>query len=175
MKTTSNLSLKQRRICIIVDSVATFLLGVFLLLVGLKIIYYDFYRILLSSILLFGGIAMSINAFVQSNSLILWIGSALAVCACVGFIVEANIGFGYSDLYPIYIAAPAIASLITLFIKKEYKIHLLTAVFFGIISILFSLESSGILPISIVLPIVLMVVGLIISGAVFIKGEGNGK
>lgn len=175
IKSKEKLSFFQRRACFIVDAVSVLLLGIFLLLVGLDLTLYDFDKIIYFALLLFLGSAMLLNSCIQINSLLLWIGSFVMVCGIYGFLAQGISGIDYRDLYPIVLAAPAIASLLSLSISKEKRMHVYISLFFGVISLIFSLESGGILPINIVLPIVFMVIGIIIFGAVFIKGEKNGK
>lgn len=175
MKSKESLSNTQKQICIIIDGIATILFGIFLLFVGLGLTVYEFRLIILFAALLFIGLAMTVNSFVQTNSLLLWLGIFLCVSSSVGFLAEGISALSYANLYPIFIAAPAAASLITLCMSKEIRLHLFISLFFGILSILFSMEAGNIISINIILPIAVILIGIIIIGAIFPKGDKNGK
>lgn len=170
----NELTKKQKTVCLCIDGLSLIFLGLFLMIVGLGLTVYDFKKIILSAILFFLGVSMILSAFVQKNSLLLWIGSVIFVCSSVGFFAEGIESLGYSNLYPIYISSPAIASLLTLTLSREYRMHLTIALFFGVISLLFTLEICGLLSINIIIPIVLILMGITIIVSAFIfKGEKN--
>ena len=171
---SNHLTQKQKNICYLIDGIAFILLGIFLILSATELLKVDFKSIILFAILLFFGLAMIANSFVQHNSMLLWIGTLLFVCALAGFFVNCTEAITYRKIYPLFIASPAIASLVSMILASEHKMHLFSAVFFGVIAVLFAFESAGLVSIKIIIPIAFILVGIIIIISVlFTKGEKN--
>jgi hypothetical protein len=68
----------------------------------------------------------------------------------------------YAQLYPLYVAIPAVCSLFTMPMSGVNRDHIKVIAFFGIIAGLFALNSSGLLGWKVVLPMLLVFVGLCI-------------
>jgi len=148
-------SFKQKlifRICVGLSFIA---FGLVLLLAGLghfmsfNLMIGD--MVALSILLLFFALFLS-HAIIFKNVISTWISVMFFVPALVEILIAAGLMTmteeGYTEishihLYPLYIAAIAIASLITAVIFGSWRTHAPFIVLFGALSILFSLQSTG--------------------------------
>lgn len=148
--------------------------GIILLLAGTNVIHASM-RLLVAPVLLTAvGASLLLTALIQRNTVSLWISFAFLVPALVGYLA----GFTpatYGQLYPLYIAIPAIASLLTMPMSGSYAAHGKTALFFGLIAGLFALQSSGLVGWGVVLPSVVVFVGLIIVYIAVTLARGEEK
>lgn len=145
----------------IVAGALIILCGLFLLLVGLKVIPLGFKEVAPAACLFAVGLTLLFTAIVQRNSVSLWLSFAFNVPAAVTLIASYT-SLGYGNLYPFFIAVPAIASLFTAFMSRGWKEHLKVIAFFGIIALLFSLNSLFGASWGIVIPLLVVFIGLLI-------------
>ena len=85
--------------------------------------------------------------------------SAIGVMAAVSFVAHYSPAT-YSQLWPTYILAPAVASLATMFMSGDFKFHIRLIVLFGVPAILLSLMSFGVVGLRIILPALIVFAGL---------------
>lgn len=136
--------------------------GVFLLIVGLGLIGgMNMGNTALPTILLTVGLVFLTTALIQKNTVSLWISFAFTVPAVVSYLNNFT-ALSYGNLYPLYIAIPAIASLFTMLMSKGYKEHLATIIFFGVIAAVFALQSSGLTGWGVVIPLLVVFAGVAI-------------
>lgn len=140
---------------------AVIVAGLILLLSGTGVIPVSI-RILAAPVLLSAvGLTLLAAALIQHNSVSLWISFAFTVPALVGYLVGFT-SATYGQLYPLYIAIPAIASIFTLCMSTGVKDHLKVILLFGVTAGLFALNSSGLIGWGIALPLIVVYVGCII-------------
>lgn len=135
--------------------------GLVLLLCGTGVIRADIRLLIVPVLLTAVGTSLLVTSLIQKNTVSLWISFAFTVPALVSYLA-AFTPHGYAELYPLYIAIPAIASLFTMFMSGEYGTHLKVAAFFGITAGLFALRSSGLVGWSVALPLIVVYAGLVI-------------
>ncbi len=152
---------KQRFAGNITAGAVTVLCGVFLLLCGLNVIPLSVPKILLGSLLLSVGIVLLSTGLIQKNTVSIWLAFAFLTPAIVEFTAKYTAA-GYDVLYPMYIAIPAIGSFFTMLYSRCVKSHIFVILLFGVTAFLFSLNSSGLLGWSVVLPIIIVFAGLAI-------------
>ena len=153
---------RQKLVSNLVAGGFTLLCGIFLLLCGLGVFPLSIKAVALPSVLSAVGLALFSTALLNKNSVSMWLSWAFFVPAAISF-VAAFTSLGYADLYPFYIAIPAIASLLTLpMTPRSWKSHLKVIAFFGSLAVLFMLNSLMGIGWNIVLPIILVLAGLII-------------
>ena len=146
----------------IVAGVYTVACGVVLLLAGLGVFgEVSVGMLALPTVLLTLGLVFLTTAIIQRNSVSLWLAFAFITPAVVSYLASFT-DLTYSQLYPLYIAIPAICSLFTMPMSGVNRDHLKTIAFFGIIAGMFALNSSGLLEWKVVLPMLLVFVGLCI-------------
>ena len=135
--------------------------GLVLLLAGTGVIPVSI-RILAVPVLLSAvGVTLLAAALIQRNSVSLWISFAFTVPALVGYLVGFTTAT-YGQLYPLYIAIPAIASIFTMCMSRCVKDHLKVILLFGVTAALFALNSSGLVGWGVALPLIVVYVGCII-------------
>ena len=141
----------------------TVLCGIFLLLVGLKVFgeSLSMRNMALPTILLTVGLVFLTTAFVQWNSVSMWLAFVFVVPAAVSYINNFTAA-SYAQLYPLYIAIPAIASFFTMFMSCSKRDHLYIIGFFGLIALIFAIQSSGLAGWGVTLPVLVVFVGLTI-------------
>lgn len=135
--------------------------GIILLLSGTGVIKADISVLAVPVLLAAIGLSLLFAAIIQRNTVSLWISFAFTVPSLVSFIV----GFtetGYGELYPLYIAIPAIASFFTMLMSRNFRDHIKAVLFFGVTAALFALNSSGLVGWGVALPLIIVYVGLII-------------
>lgn len=141
--TSVEVSASQRFIGNITAAVGVLLCGIFLVLCGTGVIPLDMTAVLAPSILITLGAILLINALVQTNTVSLYLSVLLLVCAAVSTVCNFT-DVTYEQFYPFYIAAPALASLITMLMSGNYQTHLKFAVIFGIPAIILFMQSFNI-------------------------------
>ncbi len=135
--------------------------GIILLLSGTGVIKADISVLAVPVLLAAIGLSLLFAAIIQRNTVSLWISFAFTVPSLVSFIA----GFtetGYGELYPLYIAIPAIASFFTMLMSRNFRDHIKAVLFFGVTAALFALNSSGLVGWGVALPLIIVYVGLII-------------
>lgn len=145
--------------------------GIFLLLCGIKVIPLSVTNVFIASVLSAVGLTLLTTSLIQKNSISLWLSFAFLLPALVEILVKST-SAGYSQLYPIYIAIPAISSFFTMFLTREWRDHIMIILFFGVIAFIFALHSFG-LNWGIVVPILVIFVGGIILYIALKTKKGN--
>lgn len=135
--------------------------GIFLLLVGVKVIPLNVYELIVPSLLATVGLVLGITGLIQINTVSLWCSFAFLVPSIVSLLVVFT-PLKYSQLYPMYIAIPAIASLFTMLMSREFSDHLKVILLFGVLALIFFLASFKILHWAVILPLLVVFIGLII-------------
>lgn len=149
------------------------LCGVFLLLTGLNVIPLKLSDLALPTILLTIGLTLIITAFIQKNTVSLWLSVMFLVPALISYLA-AYTSLTYGNLYPFYIAMPGIASLATMLMSRNFSDHLKVAAFFGLPALIFCLNSFSLLGWNAVLPILVVYVGALII-YIAVSSKINGK
>jgi len=158
------LSSGQKLACSISAGILLILLGIFLLLSGLGVFPFGIMLAIIPATLVTIGLIFVVAGFIQDNVVALWLGSFVLATSLVSIFapLSATVRLGYARLYPLYLAAPAIASLVTMFYSREFKDHLKAIIFFLALSGFFFLNSVFGVSWVIVLPIMLAAFGIFI-------------
>jgi len=141
----AELSKAKKTAVFITIAAALFLYGLSMLLCGLGVFSNAFPTCTLAGIWLPSAFFTLAFCFLASgligkNPVSGWIGSAFLLPGIVGFLALVST-LSYAQLYPLYIAIPSAASLVTGMIRLKFKPHLRTIIFFGGIAGIFSLQS----------------------------------
>lgn len=122
----------------------------------------------LPTVLIGMGIISLTHSLIMRSTSTLWISVVFFVCAINWALVNPHLGgLTYKQIYPIYIAIPAIASLISLPFSREKNKHLKSIIFFGAISAILLINSLGKVDMFIIIPIVVIVAaGFIMVNAI---------
>ncbi|MBR6773229.1 MAG: hypothetical protein IKM16_01040 [Clostridia bacterium] len=146
----------------VIAGAGTLLCGLFLLLVGFGVFSpLTVEEVWLCAILFAVGLVFVVTALVQKNSVTMWLSFAFIVPGVVNCLCTFT-HLTYAQLYPLYIAIPAIASFFTMFLTGSYSAHGKTILFFGVLAGIFALNSSALLGWNIVVPIIVVFVGILI-------------
>lgn len=156
------LTKKQKFLSRIALGAVVLLLGLFLLLCGSGAINLSFLKILPPAVLLSIAVICFSWAFIQDNTLTLWLSLPFALSACVS-VLAGFTAKGYGFYYPFYIFAPAAASLVTAIYSGRWRDHLKVVVLFGGLSVLFTLNSMFDVSWRIVLPLAALFLGVCIT------------
>ena len=151
------------------------LLAVWYVLVGVGVIQVPFWRIFTGSLLGAIGITLFLSGAVQKNSVSLWLSFPFLVPAVIEFLCTFGI-CGYQNLYPLYIAIPAISSLVCITFSSGKGSHLKVIIFFLLQASFYFLSTLGVFQIfvSVILSAVLLVLALVyISIRIFRSGNSN--
>ncbi len=153
----------QRRASNIVAGAYLVACGVVLLLVGLGVIgSVTLKQTWLPIVLTALGLIFFTTGLMQGNVVSVWLAFVFLVPAGISYLAVFS-SLSYAQLYPFYIAIPAICSLFTVILsRKAVADHLKVIVFFGVIAGAFALNSFGLVGWAVTLPIVLVFVGLVI-------------
>ncbi|MCL2061046.1 MAG: hypothetical protein FWH03_00260 [Firmicutes bacterium] len=139
--------------------VSVVLCGVFLLLCGVNVIPFTVQDALAASILSAVGLAFLAGGLIQKNPVSVWLAAAFLTPVLVEILAKTT-SATYGNLYPIYIAIPAVACLATALIFRKFKPHLYPVIFFGGLSMIFALQSSRVAGWSVAAPCVVVFAGL---------------
>ena len=124
------LTRKQRLAGNLTAGAAVIAAGLVLLLAGADVIKADV-KVLTAPVLLSAvGLSLLVTALIQRNVVSLWVSFAFTVPALVSFLA-AFTSVGYKELYPLYIAIPAIASLFTMPMSRSFGDHGKVVLLFG--------------------------------------------
>lgn len=117
--------------------------GIILILAGRGVIKASVRKIAAPTVVFAFAASILFSAVIAKNSLNMWIAGVLTVCGLTS-LIEILTPAGYANLYPMYIAAPAVGCLLAM-IFSETKFALLKVfAFFGGFAAIFSLQSSGV-------------------------------
>lgn len=146
-------------------SLELILFGVFLLVINfnpnLLGSQWGVSRIWLPALLgLFWLISLTHSAFVK-NTVTLWISYVFLTCLAAWLIKNVG-GVEYKEIYPIYVAIPAIASAGTVLFSRDRNLHLKSIIFFGLIAFILFLNSFYKVDWWVIAPIVAIMIGAFI-------------
>lgn len=150
--------------------------GVVLLLTGLGVFgAVTVGSIWLPTVLLTLGLILFTTGLIQGNVVSVWLACAFTVPAVISYLALFT-SLTYAQLYPLYVATPAISSLVTaLLSRKAVKEHLKVVLFFGVIAAAFALRSFAIVGWSVVLPLIVVFIGFIIIFSSIKKSKESNK
>ena len=117
--------------------------GVFILLCGVIGAMPNILRVLPMTILIAFCLVFLVPGIVQKNPVSIWIAVMFFVPVIVELAAKYSDVVDYRQLYPLYIAAPAIASLITAVCFFKFKAHLPVIVLFFSAALIFVFKVSG--------------------------------
>lgn len=137
------LSAGRRLVCNISAAAIVLLAGLFLLLCGCGVINADMKKAVCGTLLFALGLIFLVSALVGKNSVSLWLSFCFFVPALVELLVKTT-KLGYAELYPLYIAVPAIASFFTMLFTHEWFSHAAVIGVFGVPAGIFALQSGGV-------------------------------
>ena len=166
----SELTERQKRLSILVTGVVLLILGTVLLLTGAGAFHADFKKLLLPSCLAAVAVIFFCTAFIQGNSLLLWLSFAFLLPSLVSFLA-AFTPLGYNRLYPVYFLTPAVCSFFTMLYSREYIFHLKIIILFALA--FFCALTSLFFDFSIVLPVTLIVAAAGIIVLSLVKEKKN--
>ncbi len=133
---------KQKYACNIVMGALLVAAGVILILAGTNVIPASVGTIAAPTVLFAIGLGMLFCAIVGKNSLTMWIAGVILACGLVSLLDAVTVA-SYSDLYPIYIAAPGIGCVFAIWYAEAKMPQIKAMLFFGALAAAFSLNSSG--------------------------------
>ena len=137
------LTKKQKCACNIVMGVLLITAGIILVLAGADVIHVSA-RLIAAPTILFGfGLAVGLSAIIAKNALSMWLAGVILSCGLPSLIVAVTT-LGYSNVYPIYIAAPALGCVFSVWFAEAKLPQFKCMAFFGVIAGLFALASSGV-------------------------------
>jgi len=118
--------------------------GLFLLLCGVVYALPHILTILAATILLTGFLVFLFCGILGKNPVSVWISLAFLTPFIIELLTNLNL-VTYAQIYPLYIAIPFIASLITGAIWRDLRPHAWVMTLFGGAAGIFALQSSGLL------------------------------
>lgn len=162
----------RRLACNLSAAAVVLLAGLFLLLCGLDVFAIRVSKAICGTLLCAVGLIFLLSAFIGDNSVSLWLGCCFLVPALVELLVKVTPA-GYKELYPLYIAIPAVASLCTMIFTRSYRGHLSVVLLFAVPAAIFALRAGGVAGWSVVVPVLVLYVGLLML-ALAIRGKNKG-
>lgn len=142
--------------------IVTVLLISWYVLVAFKIVPIEFWEIFTGSLLGAIALILLISGAIQKNSVSVWLAFPFLIPAVIEFLTKFSIS-EYSALYPLYIAIPAIASLVCITFAGGKSAHAKVVVFFTLEATCYLLNVLLLVPIyvSIISSCVLVVLAII--------------
>lgn len=133
---------KQKVACNIAMGVILVIAGVIIILAAVGVLPVSA-RVITAPTVLFGvGAALLATALISKNSVSMWISGVVLACGMTSLLAVTTPA-GYSELYPIYIAAPGIGCVCAMLFAEAKTPLVKAALFFGGLSGVFALKSSG--------------------------------
>ena len=117
--------------------------GVILVLAGTGVIDASVRAIAAPTILFGFGISVLFSAIVARNALSMWLAGGILSCGFTSLFAVITTA-DYSNLFPIYIAAPGIGCVFSIWFAEAKYPQVKGMVFFGAFAAVFSLASSGV-------------------------------
>lgn len=154
------LSASKRLACNLCAALIVLAAGVFLLLCGLDVFALKVTSVIAVALLSAIGLIFFISALISANSVSLWLSFCFLVPALVEILVKVTPA-GYKNLYPLYIAVPAIASLFTMLYTREWRAHLIVAALFGVPAAIFALGNIDGVGWAVIVPALVIYAGCI--------------
>lgn len=137
------LSKKQKYLSNIVMGVLLIAAGVILVLAGTDVIEAPVRKIAAPTVLFAFGTAVLFSAIIAKNSLSMWIAGVILACGLTS-LLDVVTPADYSNLYPLYIASPGIGCMFAVWFAEVKLSQIKAMAFFGVMSAIFSLQSSGV-------------------------------
>ena len=137
------LSKKQKYLCNIVMGALLIAAGIILALAGTGVINASVRKIAAPTVLFAFGIAVLFSAIVAKNSLSMWLAGVVLTCGMIS-LLEVVTPAGYGNLYPLYIASPAIGCMFAIWFAISKCAQIKAMVFFGVMAGIFALQSTGV-------------------------------
>lgn len=159
-KQSDTITKEMKFMCNCIAGIIVLLSGVFLLLCGINILPFNFSAVLAASIFCMFFVMFIIVGVIQKNVITTWIAFAFFVPFLVEILVLTTSSLYYNNIYPLYIAIPAVCSVANAIIYKDLRSHYTSIIFFGGLGGLFALQSFGILGWAVVIPLVILFVVL---------------
>lgn len=136
------LTKKQKCACNIVMGCLLVTAGIILVLAGCDVIHASVRDIAAPTILFGFGLSVLFSAVIAHNSLSMWFAGVVLACGLTS-LLSVTTTAGYSNLYPIYVASPAIGCVFSVWFA-EIKLNQIKAIlFFGILGGILMLGSFG--------------------------------
>lgn len=155
------LSPKKRLLSNILSAAIIIAAGLFLLLCALGVIKLSASKAICGTLLTAVGASFLTCAIIGRNSVTMWLSFCFLVPALVELLAKTT-SAGYKNLYPLYVAIPAIASAVTMFVTRQWAFHLGFVAVFGIPAAILALSSSGVLSWQAVGAALVIYVGLLV-------------
>lgn len=165
---------KQRlagNVCAVVIAIAAL---VVLILSYCSVLPFDFYKISTGTLLLALGMIFLITAFIQGNSVSLWLSVVFIIPAIISLLCKNGYA-KYSDLYPLYIAMPGLGCIVSMLISKQRKRLLKAASVFIFAALIFLFEVFDVLGIGWTLLILLVYIICLLAYVVIYLKKGESK
>lgn len=136
------LSKKQKCACNIVMGCLLVAAGIVLVLAGTGVIKAAVRDIAAPTVLFGFGAAVLLSAVIAKNSLSMWFAGVVLSCGLTSLLAVTTAA-GYGQLYPIYIASPAIGCVFSLWFAESRLPQIKAILIFGGIGGIFALGSFG--------------------------------
>ena len=136
------LSKMQKCACNIVMGCLLVVAGIILILAGAGVIKASVRDIAAPTVLFGFGTAVLLSAVIAKNSLSIWFAGVVLSCGSVSLFAVTTAA-GYSELYPIYVAAPGIGCLFSVWFAETKFPQVKVMLFFGIVGGILALGSFG--------------------------------
>lgn len=147
--------------------------GVILLLSGLNILPVSVGDIILPVIFGMFSLILIFNAIIQVNVVALYLACIFIVCLGTSLLVTILSEYTYAQVYPLFFASIAVASLVALIYSNNKKFHLKIAIIIGVPSVLLLLSTLAVIGWEIALPSLIIFIGLLILYFVLATKKGN--
>ncbi|MBD5131473.1 MAG: hypothetical protein HDT28_02605 [Clostridiales bacterium] len=137
------LTKKQKCISNIVMGVLLTVAGIILVLAGTGVINARVGEIAAPTILFAFGVAVLVSAIIAKNALSMWLAGVIIACG-IPSLITATTPLTMAQVYPIFMAAPAIGCVFSVWFSIAKFPQIKAILFFGVIAALFALASSGV-------------------------------
>ena len=145
------------------------LLVVWYVLVATKVVPLPFWQIVLGSALICIGLSLLICGLIERNAVALWLSFCFLVPGALSVLCRNVAGCNYYELYPLYIAIPAIASFFTMLVCGKFKSHLKVIPVFAVPALLFALTVFTPMPIlAAILATIAWAIGVVVFIIVYV-------
>lgn len=137
------LTRKQKCVCNAVMGALLVAAGVILVLAGAGVIGASVRSIAAPTILFGFGLSVLFSAIVARNALSMWLAGVILSCGLTSLLAVVTTA-DYGNLFPIYVAAPAIGCVFSVWFAEAKYPQIKGMIFFGVFAAVFSLASSGV-------------------------------
>lgn len=136
------LTKKQKCACNIVMGCLLVIAGIILVLAGAGVIKASVRKIAAPTVLFGFGVSVLVSAIIAKNSLSMWFAGVVLACGLVS-LLDVTTKADYGNLYPIYVASPAIGCLLSVWFAEVKLNQIKAMLFFGITGGILALGSFG--------------------------------